>query len=141
MVAFVKYNALIDEVAQGNHNFYSDTLKCALTNTTPGPNTDTIWNNTVAPPPTNTNGYPVGGNTLLTMSAATSSAIFRLIVDDTIFITTAGGIGLFRYAIIYNSTKSNKLIGYYDYGSSINMAINDTFTVNFDNDIGVLSIA
>lgn len=142
MVAFVKYNSFIDEVAKGTHNFYSDVLKCALTDKTPGPNTDMVWNDTsVAPPPTNANGYPAGGNILLTMTASTSGAIFRLIVDDSIFTATAGGIGPLRYAVIYNSSKANKLVGYYDYGSSLSLAINDTFTVNTDQSIGILSIA
>lgn len=140
MAAFNKYNTFIDEVSKGGHNLQTAVFKCALTNTAPTPGTDTVWNTTVAPAPAAGNGYTAGGNTLTTSSAATAAGIFKLVLADTVFTATAGGIGPFRYAILYNSSASNKVVGYYDYGSSISLADTETFTVDFDAANGVLTL-
>ncbi|MCQ8856486.1 hypothetical protein NQU50_30785, partial [Escherichia coli] len=60
---------------------------------------------------------------------------------DSVFTATAGGIGPFRYSILYNSSASDKVIGYYDYGSSITLNDTETFTVDWDATNGVLTIA
>jgi len=141
MAAFVKYNAFIDELSKGGHNLATAEFKVALTNTAPGAG-DTVWNLTVAPAPAAANGYPAGGNIVTTSSAATTAGTFKLVLADTVFTATAGGIGPFLYAILYNSSASNKLLGYYQYpGGSISLADTETFTVDFDAANGVLTVA
>jgi len=140
MAAFVKYNLFIDELAKGGHNLSTAVYKVALTNTAPTPASDTVWNTTVAPAPAAANGYTAGGNTPTVTSATTTGGVFKLILVDTVFTATAGGIGPFRYVILYNSSASNKSIGYYDYASSITLADTETFTVDFDGSLGVFTI-
>jgi hypothetical protein len=143
MAIFNKYFTFIDEVSKAGHNLQTAVFKVALTNTAPTQATDTVWNTTVAPAPVAANGYTAGGNTITTTSAATTSGTFKLVLVDTVFTATAGGIGPFRYAILYNTSSSpvNKAVGYYDYGSSITLNSTDTFTVDFDGANGVLTIA
>jgi hypothetical protein len=141
MATFTKYNTFADELSKGGHNLQTAVFKVALTNTAPTAATDTVWNTTVAPAPAAANGYTAGGNTLTTSSAATSSGTFKLVLADSTFTATAGGIGPFRYAIVYNSSASNKVVGYYDYGSSITLNDTETLTVDFDATNGVLTIA
>ena len=137
-----KYSAYIDEVAAGGHNHKTAVFKLALTDAAPNANTHTVWNTTVYPPPTLTFGYSPGGNTLTTSIAATASAVFTLGFADTVFAAnSSGGIGPFRYAILYNSSASNKLVGFYDYGSSVSLGPTDTFTTDFKDVEGVLTIA
>ena len=53
-----------------------------------------------------------------------------------VFTATAGGIGPFRYVILYNDTATSPadaLIGWWDYASSITLADTETFTVKFSN--------
>jgi hypothetical protein len=140
MAAFLKYNTFIDEVAKAGHNLATAVFKCALTNTAPTAASDTVWNTTVAPAPAAANNYTAGGNTLTTSSATTTSGVFKLVLADTVFTATAGGIGPFRYVIIYNSSATNKSVGYYDYASSITLADTETFTVDFDAANGVLTL-
>jgi len=141
VATFTKYNSFIDELSKGGHNFSTPpTLKLALTNTAPGA-ADTVWNTTVAPAPAAANGYPAGGNTLTGVVGTTTTGVFKLVIADTVFTATAGGIGPFRYVILYNATASNKLIGYYDNAASITLADTDTFTTDFDAANGVFTIA
>src|SRR6187455_3720463 len=136
----VKYDAFIDELSKAGHNLATAVFKAALTNTAPGA-ADTVWNTTVAPAPAAANGYPAGGNTLTGVVGATAAGVFKLTIADTVFTATAGGIGPFRYVILYNSTATNKLIGYYDNAASITLADTDTFTTDFDATNGVFTIA
>jgi len=140
MATFNKYNCFVENLAEKVHNLQSDTLKVALTNTAPTA-ADTVWNTTVYPAPVAANGYTAGGNSLTVASSSQTSGTYKLVINDSVFTATAGGIGPFRYVVLYNSTASNAVIGYYDYGSSITLADTETFTIDFDASNGVLTIA
>src|SRR6187399_1477541 len=118
MATYTKYNTFVDELSKGGHNLQTAVFKCALTNTAPTAATDTVWNTTVAPAPAAANGYTAGGNTLTTSSAATTTGTFKLVLADSVFTATAGGIGPFRYVIIYNSSAGNKVVAKIDNGAS-----------------------
>jgi hypothetical protein len=141
MATYTKYNTFVDELSKGGHNLQTAVFKCALTNTAPTVATDTVWNTTVAPAPAAANGYTAGGNTQTTSSAATTTGTFKLVLADSTFTATAGGIGPVRYAIIYNSSASNKVVAYYDYGSSITLANGETLVIDFDPTNGFHTIA
>ena len=141
MAAFTKYNTFIDELSKGGHNLQTAVFKAALTNTAPTAATDTVWNTTVAPAPASANGYTAGGNTLTTSSASTTSGTFKLVLADSTFTASGGQMGPFRYVILYNSSASNKVVGYYDYGSSVTLNDTETFTVDFDGTNGVFTLA
>src|SRR5262245_59651701 len=140
MVAFVKYHTFVDEVSKGGHNLQTAVFKVALTNTAPTPLTDTIWSTGVYPAPAAANGYTAGGNTLTTSSASTTTYVFKLVLADSVFTASGGNLGPFRYVILYNSSASNKVIGYYDYGSSITLNDTETFTVDFDPTNGAIQL-
>lgn len=140
MATFNKYNCFVENLAEKVHNLQSDTLKIALTNTAPTAS-DTVWNTTVYPAPVAANGYTAGGNTLTVTSSSQTSGTYKLVVSDSVFTAAGGAIGPFRYVVLYNSTATGAVIGYYDYGSSITLNDTETFTVDFDQTNGVLTIA
>ena len=139
MATFNKYQCFVENVAEKVHNLGADALKVALTNTAPAA-TDTVWSTGVYPAPAAANGYTAGGNAITISSSAQTSGTYKLVLADTVFTATAGGIGPFRYAILYNTTAANAVIGYYDYGSAITLNSTETFTVDFDGTNGVLTI-
>jgi hypothetical protein len=141
MAAFVKFNTFVEALAEEGHNLGSDTLNVALSNTAPTAATDTVFDAVTAhPPPAAANGYAVTEATHVT--SAQTAGTYKLVLGDVVFTATAGGIGPFRYAILYNFTSATKLlIGYYDYASSISLLVDETFTVNFDGTAGVLTLA
>jgi hypothetical protein len=133
MAAFTKFNTFIEKLAEAGHNLGSDTLKFALSNTAPTAATDTVFDPGGAhPPPAAANGYTSGGHTATIDSSAQVGGTYTLACTTDVVITaTAGGIGPFRYVILYNATSATDLlIGYWDYGSSISLAEGETFTID-----------
>jgi hypothetical protein len=139
MASFVKYNSFIQELGRAGHNLNSDTLKVALTNTSP-----TVASNAVLSDITEIsagNGYSAGGPTVGSTSYSQSSGTGKLVGNDVTITASGGTIGPFRYAVVYNSTASSKLISYWDYGSALTLNDGESFTVDFSASNGILQIA
>ena len=133
MASFNLFNKFLSQLANGGYNLGSDTLKFALTNTAPPAATDTVFDPiTKHPPPAAANGYTTGGHAATIDSSAESGGTYTLACTTDVIITaTAGGIGPFRYVILYDDTSAtDMLIGYWDYGSSITLAAGETFTID-----------
>jgi hypothetical protein len=133
MASFVKFNKFLEQMAEGVVNLGSDILKFALTNTAPTAATDTgFLPGSLHPPPAAANGYTSGGHTATIASSAESGGTYTLACTTDVVITaTAGGIGPFRYVLLYDDTSANDcLIGYWDYGSSISLLVGETFTID-----------
>ena len=129
---FIKFNKFLEQLAEKAYNLGSDSLYFALTNTAPTAATDTgFLPGTLHPPPAAANGYTTGGHAATVDSSSESGGTYTLACTTPVVITaTAGGIGPFRYVILYDDTAtSDELIGYYDYGSSITLAVDETFTI------------
>ena len=120
---FYKVDAFIDELTKAGHNLQTASYRVALTNTAP----------------TAANGYPSGGGTPTITSQVTTSGQFKLVLVDFDFIATAGGIGPFQYVILYISSTA-KIVGYYNYGSALTLAVGEKLTVDFDGSNGVFTI-
>lgn len=130
---FIKFNKFLEQLAEKAYNLGSDTLKFALTNTAPTAATDTVFEPvTLHPPPAAANGYTTGGHTATISASSETGGTYTLAsTTDVVITATAGGIGPFRYVILYDDTAANnELIGYYDYGSSITLASGETFTID-----------
>lgn len=134
MPAFNKFNDFSEQLIRGVHDWDAHTFKVALTNTAPTA-TQTTWNTTDHPSPAAANGYTAGG-TATTITIAEASGTTTVSGTQVVFTATAGGIGPFRYVILYNDTATSPAdaaVGWWDYGSSITLADTETFTVKFNN--------
>ena len=133
MASFNLFNKFLSQLANGGYNLGSDDLKFALTNTAPTAATDTVFDPiTKHQPPAAANGYTTGGHAATIDSSAESGGTYTLACTTDVVITaTAGGIGPFRYVILYDDTSAtDMLIGYWDYGSSITLAAGENFTID-----------
>jgi hypothetical protein len=133
LATFTKFNKFLEQLAEKKYDLGSDTLKFALTNTAPTAATDTVFlPGSLHPPPAAANGYTTGGHAATISGSSESGGTYTLAtVTDVVITATAGGIGPFRYVILYDDTAtSDELIGYYDYGSSITLASGETFTID-----------
>jgi hypothetical protein len=133
---FLKFNKFVLQAGAKNYDFGADTLKFALSNTAPTPATDTVFlPGTLHPPPAAANGYTTGGHAA-TVGWSESGGVATLTCTVDVVITAqAGGIGPFRYVILYDDTTTtplaDPLISYYDYGSSITLTVaGETFTID-----------
>lgn len=143
----MKLNGWVEQLAKGYHgNLSSATLQVALSNTAPGSEgtpptggeSTCILANVTQVSYTN-----LSGRTLTTSSCVQTSGTLNLVLADLV-LTASGAVAAFRYLYIVNTsstTRTNALIGYYDYGSSLTLNNGETLTLDFDNVNGVLSIA
>jgi len=140
MAAFNKFDAFVEALAEKVHDLGTDTLKVYLTNDTPSASADAVKADLAEI--SGGNGYTSGGNTAAQTSSSQTGGLYKLVLADPAAWTASGGnIGPFRYAVLYNDTSaSDNLIGYWDYGTSITLGAGDTFTVDFDPTTGVLTL-
>lgn len=129
-----KFQDFAEQLEKGVHVFGTHTFKVALTNTAPVA-TQTNWNTTDHPAPAAANGYPAGG-TATTTAVSETGGTSTVTGTQVVFTATAGGIGPFRYAVLYNdsaTSPADAAVSWCDYGSSITLADTETFTVKFNN--------
>jgi len=85
------------------------------------------------------NGYATNGQSVTVTSSAQSSGLYTLIASDVNWTATPSAMAAFRYAVLYNDTStSDKLIGYIDFGYSITLSAGQTFTIDLDQTSGLL---
>jgi len=138
MAVFNKFNSFVEMVAEKVHNLGSDVLKIALSDVAPVATNTQLLNITQI---ATGNGYASGGSAVTITSSAQTSGTYRLIGNDLVFTASGGSIAQFRYVVLYNSTATNsELIGWYDFGSEVNITVGNTFTVDFDQINGILTI-
>ena len=131
MAAFVKYDQFVEDMGAELHNLASDTLRIALTNTAPTVATDAVLVNITEIADGNDYTSGTSGEVTTTTWSETAGTA-TLAGDDTVFTAAGGAIAQFRYAVLYNDTSvADSLIGYWDYGSAIDLANGETFTVDF----------
>lgn len=142
MAAFNKFNCFVLDVANALHDMKTGTshvYKVYLTNSAPAA-TDTVLG---TPADISAgNGYTAGGATIGTITGSQTSGTFTFIGGtDPAWTASGGSIGPFRYAVLYNDTSAtNPLIGWWDYGSNLTLTNGNTFTVNIDQVGGILTI-
>ena len=132
MANYVKYQCFVEDLAEKKHNLASDTLKVALSNASNAPSASADVKladiNTVSV--TNLDSV-----TLTVSSSGQTSGTYKLVLADKT-MTASGAVGPFQYVIIYNDTASNKeLICWYDYGSEVTLAKDDTFKLDFGTEL------
>ena len=136
MATFTKFQPFVEAMAEGVHNLGSNQLVVALTNTAPNA-TDATLSQITEISYTN-----CSSRNITTTSSAQTSGTYKLILADLVLTASGGSVGPFRYVVVYNDTSaSDNLIAYYDYGSSITVASGETFTVDFNASTGFLTNA
>lgn len=140
MAVFNKFNSFVEHLAEGVHNFQDHTLKVALVAAANAP----VATNTVLADLVEINYANASSRTVVRTASSQTNGVYKLVVQDLVITANGGSVGPFRYVIVYNDTPTSPadpLIGWYDYNSDIELAINETLTVDFDQVNGLLTIA
>jgi hypothetical protein len=148
MAAFTKFQVFVEHLAHGVHNFSSDTyadVTVALTATANAP----VATNTILGNLTTISPYTNLSSRLVTIaSSAHTTGTYKLTLTDLVLTASGGSVAAFQYVVLYNDIVSmwtspqpvDPLIGWYDYGSALTLAQNETLTLDFDGSAGVLTI-
>ncbi len=134
MASAVKYNQFVEDLGRKVHTLNADTLQLALTNTAPNVSTHAALADITEI--SAGNGYTAGGTAVASNAYSQSAGTAALTGTDVVFTASGGSMATFRYAVLYNDTSTtDKLIQYWDYGSSVTLATGETFTVDFGSNI------
>jgi len=142
--SYNKVNDFVEDVGTETHDFNSDTLTVALSDTAPGSETNdpTADGNGVLSNVTEIDYTNCSSRDLTISDWSVSSGVAKLTINDLTISASGGDVGPFRYAYIYNdSAGSDELIGYYDYGSSTTLNDGDDFKIDFDDTNGVIQLS
>lgn len=138
MATYNKFNVYTEDLAEGVHDWDAHTFKLMLTNTAP------VATNSVKADLTEIsagNGYTAGG-TATTITTSRSTGTTKAVGTDVTW-TATGAVGPFRYVVLYNDTPSSPadpLVAWWDIGSAITMALDDTFTADVNATNGFWSM-
>ncbi len=122
----VKFYKFIEELGKGTHDLNGDTLMVYLSNEAPVQATDSTKADIAGI--TEQNGYQA---TDIQNAYTQSGGVGTMTAQDVVWTAANGDFGPFRYVVIYNSSKSNKLVSYADYGSEVTVHAGEDFTVDF----------
>jgi hypothetical protein len=138
MATFTKFNPLVEALAEGVHNWQTNTLAIALTASAPSAANGVLGDITQISYTNIQDGTTTGRNVSGVTSSQTSG-IYTLDATDLV-LTATGTVPAFRYLVLYNDTAaSDPLIGYYDYGTTVNLLNGETFTIVWDP-TGILTL-
>lgn len=137
-VPFNKFNQFVADLTNKVHNLGTDVLKLMLTNVAP------VATNSVKADITEigaANGYTAGGNQVTQISNGQVGGLETLKLNGASWAASGGPISPFRYVVLYNSTPgTGPLIGWWDFGATLNISPGQGFKVTFDGTNGVLQL-
>ena len=146
MTAITKAEGFVEHKNHGVHNFSSDQLVIALSNTDPSSETTNplvgIAANAVMSNVTEIDYTNLSPRNITTTSSIHTSGTYKLTLTDLILTASGGSVGPFRWVYVYNDTPTSPadpILGVYDYGSSITLSDGETFTVDFDDANGFMT--
>ena len=132
MATYNKFQCFVEDLAEKKHNLASDTLKVAFSNASnaPSASADAVLADISTIDATN-----LGDVTLTVSSSGQSAGTYKLVVADKT-LTASGAVPAFRYVVIYNDSATNKeVICFFDYGSEVTLAKDDTFKLDFGDQL------
>lgn len=132
MATYNKFEAFVEDLAEGVHNFASTghTLKCYLSNATPSASLDAVKADLAEI--SAGNGYTSGGHDTQNNTSRSGGTLTVTATD--IVITASGTVGPFQYVVLYNddpTSPADPLIAWWDYGSALTLQNGETFTIDF----------
>jgi hypothetical protein len=132
MASFNKFQQFVEDLGDGVHQLKSTghTLNVYLSNATPDAAADAV--KTDLAEISTGNGYTGPEDTQ--NDASESGGTLTVTGTDVVITASGGTIGPFRYVVLYNDTPTSPadpLIGWWDYGSSITLQDQESFTIDF----------
>lgn len=132
MATFVIFHEAMNNIGNGAIDLDSHSFKAVLTNSAPSQAADDELADITQIAASN--GYTTGGVTLSGVTWLESGAgtgIWVFTSSDFSWTASGGTIPDFRYVVIYSDTSTgDKLLGYADYGGTVQITDGNSFTVD-----------
>ncbi len=126
MATYNKFQDFSEQLTRGIHDFDAHVFKVYLTNAAPSASLDAIKTDLAEIGAGN--GYTAGGGTT-TITISETTGTTTVSGTQVVFTAAGGTIGPFQYAVLYNDTSaSDNLIAWWDYGSAVTLQDGETFT-------------
>ena len=133
MATYNKFHAFVEHLAEGVHNFSSDstcTLTVALTTNAnaPSASADLVLADIVQIAYTNLSSRVVSVS-----ASSQTGGTYTLLLND-LTLTASGAVATFRWVVIYNddpTSPADPLICYFDYGADLTLQNGETLTIDF----------
>ena len=150
---FTPFNCFPNDLAGGEHNLASDSIRVMLTETEPHAD-DThvdasggvcvLRGESAAQEIAPGDGYAKGGPAVTVSSSGQTEGNYKLVVATLLIPAPGNPLGPLRYAVIYNSSKGTSearpAIGWLDYGEPITLDIGETLSLGFNQDDGFFTL-
>lgn len=143
MAALTFFEAFKEHLAEGVHNFSSDstcTITVALCNAANAPSAsgDAVLADIVQIAYTN-----LSARVISVTSSSQTGGVEKLVLGDLTLTASGGSVAAFRYVVIYNddpTSPADPLIGYYDYGSDLTLADGESLLIDFSAAAGFFTL-
>ncbi len=139
MAAYNKINQFVEDLGKAVHNLATHALTIALTTTANKP----VAANSILGNLTQISYTNLSTRVPTITSYTQTSGTAKLILADLV-LTASGAVAAFGAIVLYNDTPTSPadpLIAWWEYGSDVTLANTETFTIDFDQSGGVLTIA
>lgn len=141
-VTFTYYDHFLEVLGDGTLDMDTDSFKLALLDNTHIFNAvNTIFADVSADEIAAGNGYIAGGNVLTSVTYVQTAGVVKFDSDDVIFTASGGPIATSRFAVLYDTTAANALLGLIDMDADKTPGDGDTLTIQFDAGNGLFTIA
>lgn len=133
-LAAVKFHSYTEAVNRKLINWQTDTFKLMLSNS--APTASTAVSASDISEISAGNGYSAGGATVTIGSEGQTSGTYKAVANDVTITASGGSIATFRYLVLVDTT-ANRVVQYYDFGSSVVITAGNSFIADFDATNGV----
>lgn len=140
MATYVKFNATIEHIYEGVHNFATGALTVVLLTHA---NIPTYTTNAVLADITPITMTNLSGRVLTQSSSSQTSGTYKLVIADLV-LTASAAVPTFRHVVIYNDTPTSPadpLVCGFDHGSDVTLATAETYTLDMDGSAGLIQAA
>jgi hypothetical protein len=142
MASFNKFNAFVEHLAEGVHNFSSDST-CTITVALCAAANPPVATNSVLADLTQIAYTNLSSRVVTVNSSSQSSGTYKLVLDDLVLTASGGAVAPFRYIVLYNddpTSPADPLIGWYDYTTDLTLNDGESLTLDFSPSNGVLQL-
>lgn len=138
MVAYVKFDQFVEDLAHKVHDLAApgDQLEIALSNTLP------VAGNSILGNITEISYANLSARAITKTSSAQTAGVYKLTLTDLV-LTATGAVATFQYVVVFNQTPASPLdplLGFYDHGSTVTLANGETYTIDWDDSNGFITI-